>query len=473
MNTTITWFRRDLRLRDHAALATALQGQGNVQPIFIFDTEILARFSNPSDRRLSFLAATLCDMDATLKQRGGGMLVLHGKPVEIMPKLAAALKAPCIVSAEDFEPATIARDAAVKKALGSDVRFVQVLDHLMKSPRATVKEDGTAYKVFTPYFTKCWRPSIHDADLAEWEVRDAERYADSAASRKAAREAGLKVVELHHGPAHVLEQIGYDYREDNLWTVHDAPQRLKDFVKDHLAPYPTARDFMDRKGTSRLSPYLRHGLISIRECMRASMEHGYGAKWISELAWREFYASILFHFPEVVEKEFQSQYRHLPWKRDEKMLAAFTEARTGYPVVDAAVRELLHTGWMHNRARMIVASFFTKHLLMDWRLGEEFFAQHLMDYELASNNGGWQWSASTGTDAQPYFRVFNPLLQSRKFDPSGEYIRHYLPELAQLSDKDIHAPWDSARPPANYPGPVVDHAAARARVLEVFKQERA
>lgn len=468
MTTTIAWLRRDLRLHDHAVLATAMSGDARVQPVFVLDRDVLARFTNKNDRRLSFIAATLCDLHRQLVQKGGGLLVLHGKASAVVPALAKALHAGSVICAEDFEPATIARDAAVKKSLGP-IRFVHVLDQLMKHPRDTVKDDGTPYKVFTPWF-KRWRASIPEHEMGALEVDDAGRYADITPSRKAAEGAGLQVLDPHRGPGALLDAIGYSYHADDLWPVDDAPARLENFIAARLGEYAVARDFMGKPGTSRLSPYVRHGLVSVRECMRAAHEAGHGSTWISELGWREFYASILYHFPQVVEHEFNENYREIPWRRDKESVEAFTQARTGYPIVDAALRELLQTGWMHNRARMIVASFATKHLLLDWRIGEEFFAQHLMDYDLASNNGGWQWSASTGTDAQPYFRVFNPELQSRKFDASGTYIRHYLPELADVSDKHIHAPWKSKTPPTNYPAPIVDHDAARARAIAAFKK---
>lgn len=469
-NVNIVWLRRDLRLHDHAALSTALAEAGDIQPVFVFDSDILARFSNKDDRRLSFIAATLCDLEEKLKKRGGGLLVLHGRATELVPKLAAVLGADKVFCAEDFEPATRARDKAVAKALGKE-RLMWVLDHLMKHPSQMVKGDGTAYKVFTPFYKQCWRPSIHEHEYSEIKVNDKDRYANITSMREKACEAGLEPLPLT-GPKALLEAVGYHYHEDAEWGVGDAPERLKHFVKEHLTGYKTQRDYMAKHGTSRLSPYLRHGLISIREAYRAALGKPGADTWIFELGWREFYAAILFHFPHVVDTEFQEKYRALPWRYDKETQKAFEEGRTGYPIVDAAVRELTSTGFMHNRARMITASFFTKHLLMDWRLGEEFFAQWLMDYELASNNGGWQWSASTGTDAQPYFRVFNPVLQSKKFDPAGHYIRTYVPELAHLSDKDIHAPWKSKNPPAGYPAPIVDHDAARARVLETFKKAR-
>jgi deoxyribodipyrimidine photo-lyase len=476
--TSLVWMRRDLRLHDHAALAkalaTALAAPDSVQPVFVFDTEILARFTNPRDRRLVFLAETLCQLDTQLKARGGRMLVLHGKASEMIPKLAVALNAPAVFSAEDFEPATRARDAAVKAALPMTTRFVQMLDHLMRAPQAMLKGDDTPYKVFTPFY-KLWRADMGPRDYAAYEVKDAGRYAKADAVFNAVDSAGLTRVKLDAGPAALLAQIGYQYEQDALWRVDDVAERLRSFIAHKLKAYPTARDQLSIIGTSQLSPYLRFGLVSVRECVAAAMEKAGGEKWIVELGWREFYAAILYHFPQVVTQEFSAQYRDgaIPWSHDEGMARAFYEGRTGYPVVDAAVRELLETGSMHNRARMIVASFATKDLLLDWRLGEEFFAQHLMDYELASNNGGWQWAASTGTDAAPYFRIFNPVLQSKRFDPEGDYIRRYVPELRGVPAADIHAPWEAPlSKPASYPLPIVDHAAARERVIALFKQAR-
>lgn len=468
---SLVWMRRDLRLHDHAALATALSEKAHVQPVFVFDSEILARFTNKHDRRLTFIAETLCHLDVQLRKRGGRLLVLHGKPTALIPKLAKALEAGAIFSAEDFEPATRERDAQVQTSVMPGVRFVQVMDHLIRAPQGMVKADRTAYKVFTPFY-KMWRRDLGEQDCAEYAVKDKGRYADGEASRKAAEKAGIKVLHTADGPAKLLGEIGYHYTKDKLWTVDNVEARLKNFISKRLPNYPTARDELPIIGTSQLSPYLRHGLISVRECLKAAMEHGQGEKWISELAWRDFYATILYHFPEVVEQEFERKYRNgaIPWSYDKKHIEAFTTGRTGYPVVDAAVRELLATGYMHNRARMIVASFVTKDLLLDWRIGEEFFAQHLMDYELASNNGGWQWGASTGVDASPYFRIFNPVLQSRKFDPKGEYIKTYVPELRGMSAKDIHAPWEAGlMAPKGYPAPVVDRKDVKERVMRLFK----
>ena len=467
--TTLVWMRRDLRLHDHAALATALGGEGPVQPVFIFDPAILARFTNKLDRRLSFIAETLCRIDGQLKKRGGHLLVLHGDPVTLLPKLAQALQVDKLVLAADFEPATRARDKAVKEALPPATTLVRVLDHLLRAPQKMLKSDGTPYKVFTPYY-KLWRRDLGPAEWAEYTVKDNGRYAVRDTIGKAVREAGLTPLDLGHGPARLLEQVGYIYKKDALWTVDDAQKRLHDFIAHRLENYTLGRDILAHRGTSHLSPYLRHGLVSVRECVRVAHEAGIGEKWISELGWREFYASVLYHFPEVVTQEFNPKYRGtIPWSYDKRLIEAFHSGMTGYPVVDAAMRELTTTGFMHNRARMIVASFVTKDFLLDWRIGEEFFAQYLMDYELASNNGGWQWGASTGVDASPYFRVFNPTLQSRKFDPQGDYIRAHVPELNHMSDKDIHAPWLATNPPKNYPAPLVDHSKVKDRILPLFR----
>ncbi len=486
-NHSIVWLRRDLRLHDHAALSAALSAPEALQCVFVFDSDILAQFANPHDRRVNFLARILAHLHAQLQARGGGMLVLHGRATEAIPKLVAATHAVRLVLAEDYEPGPIARDAAVEKALRGGCSVVTVTDHVMISPREVVKDDGSAFKVFTPYYKK-WLSKLTPLSSAEFEVEDAGRYASYEAMCTAARAAGLNVLDAAN-PAAMLEAMGYVHREDDLWRVDDVHQRLAHFVEEKIRPYPSARNFMDGDTTSKLSPYLRFGLVSVRECVRAAEAKGGGEKWINELCWREFYMAIMLHFPEVAEHEFVEKYRgKLTWSSNDAHLQAFREGRTGYPIVDAAVRELLQTGWMHNRARMIVASFFSKDLFLDWRKGEQFFAEHLMDYEFSSNNGGWQWATSTGTDAAPYFRIFNPQLQSEKFDAEAVYIKRYVPELRNLSAKEIHAlhsrshpeqregslfdERDSSAAPQNdssYPHPIVDHKTAKDFAVQVFR----
>lgn len=467
---SLAWLRRDLRLHDHAVLHSALAQSGQIQPVFIFDTDILARFPNPQDRRLTFIAHTLERMHRELHKQGGGLLVLHGSAAATMPKLAACLQVQQVICAEDFEPSAIMRDRAV----AAQLPLMQVVDHLIHHPSRTIKDDGTPYRVFTPY-SKTWRAALKPDSFAEKKVSLQGRLADYNAVAALVDAAGITRLSCDAGAGAMLEAIGYQNAGLGEWQPDDVTKRLEQFVLQRLDGYKDHRDFMSEEGTSKLSPYLRFGLISVRECARLAAErHGKGSdSWINELIWREFYAMILYHFPDVVTQEFQPQYRELNWQNSRVLLEAFCNGQTGYPIVDAAMRQLLETGWMHNRARMIVASFMTKDLRLDWRLGEEHFAQHLMDYDLASNNGGWQWAASVGTDAQPYFRVFNPELQSRKFDPKGDYIRRYVPELSHLDKNEIHAPKQDLFGGSRYPRPIVDHRLAKELAISMFKERKA
>lgn len=463
----LVWIRRDMRLHDHRALAAALKEEGDIQPVFIFDDEILERFSNKEDRRISFLADILQEMHETLKNRGGGMLVLHGKASEAMPALCRALGAEKLVAARDVEPSARERDRRVFKAVESICEMIPVEDHLILFPERVLKDNGTPYAVFTPY-SKKWRTLLAEQDYAEAAVKDKGRYADIETISKTAKNAGLKVLPAEDAKA-LVAAVGYRYVDTGEWKPGIAQKRLHAFADKLLSGYKDARNFPGMDGTSMLSPYLRFGVISIRECLRAALHRGKSETWVSELIWRDFYAMILFHFPDVVHLEYQQKYRgSLDWSAKQAHFERWTDGQTGYPFVDAAMRQLLQTGWMHNRARMVVASFLTKDLHIDWRQGEEHFAQWLMDYDLASNNGGWQWSASTGTDAQPWFRIFNPIEQSKKFDPEGAYIRQYVPELRELENKYIHEPW-KAKTKLSYPDPIVEHAEARKKTLAMFK----
>lgn len=448
---SLLWLRRDLRLEDNLSLYLSLQTLDKIQPIFIFDENILARFNNPDDRRISFILDALKAMNKKLREHSSEVLVLYGKPEVLIPKISSVLKANKIFAGKDYEPYGIKRDEAISK----QVDLVLSNDHLLMPPHKVLKDDGTTYKVFTPYFRK-WQALINLKDYDSYNADAKGRYANIQ---------NLRIILAQHDlhPLDLNEDVpGYKYQKVRNWPVDNLVYRFNDFLDNKLINYKEGRNYLDIDGTSSLSPYIRFGLISIRQCYRSAREMQGSWQWIAELAWRDFYAMILYHYPETISQEMQPQYRNLKWSEDQDLLEKFTSGQTGYPIIDAAVRQLLEEGWMHNRARMIVASFFTKNLWLNWRLGEEFFAQHLMDYELSSNVGGWQWSASTGTDSQPYFRMFNPYLQSQRFDKEGVYIRKYLPELKGLSNKEIHIS-------GLYP-PIVDYRYSRNKAIQRFKK---
>ena len=445
---SILWLRRDLQVADNAALARALRSGAKVQPVFVFDTDVLVRFDNKKDRRISFIANAIAKLHADFKERGGELLVFHGSAKNIIPKLGHD-----VFAGEDYEPSAKERD----KHVGEKVNLTLVKEHLIKSPDEVLKSDQTPYKVFTPY-SKAWKAALKDEDVA------IHRIADKDAYFKLKVPDGIKVIDAHDAKK-ICEQIGYEYFDEDIWKVEDAHKVLEKFAAEKLNKYSKTRDLPAIHGTSQISPYLRFGLITIRQAYKAGNTD---ATWLNELIWREFYAMILNHFPESVDKEFTPKYRGIKWSHDKADFKKWQEGKTGFPIVDAGMRQLLETGWMHNRVRMIVASFLTKDLLIDWRWGEEHFAQYLMDYEQASNVGGWQWASSTGTDAAPYFRVFNPLLQSKKFDADGEYIKTYIPELRSAEKADVHEP-SPITCPENYPRQMVDHATVKPKVLKLFK----
>jgi deoxyribodipyrimidine photo-lyase len=454
---SLLWLRRDLRLEDNLSLYLSLQSADKIQPIFIFDENILARFNNPDDRRISFIIDSLRAINKKLQEHGSEVLVFYGKPEILVLKISSCLKVNKIFAGKDYEPYGIKRDEAISK----QVDLVLSNDHLLMPPEKVLKDDGTTYKVFTPYFKK-WQALINLKDYDSYNADDKGRYANSINLKEM-----LAKNDLH--PLDLNEDIpGYNYQEVSNWPVNNLAGRFNNFLDNKLINYNEGRNYLAEDGTSGLSPYIRFGLISIRQCYRSAREMQGSWQWIAELAWRDFYAMILYHYPETIAQEMQPRYRNLKWSEDSDLLEKFTLGQTGYPIIDAAVRQLLQEGWMHNRARMIVASFFTKNLWLNWRLGEEFFAQHLMDYELSSNVGGWQWSASTGTDAQPYFRMFNPYLQSKRFDAQGDYIRKYLPELKELSNKEIHRP--ATLFSKKYCNTIVDYESTRKQAIEYFKR---
>jgi len=465
MSAALVWFRRDLRAHDHAALHHALAAHDPVHCAFVFDTTILDRLPR-RDRRVEFILRAIAEVDATLRGMGGALIVRHGDPAVEIPRLATELGVAAVFANRDYEPAAIARDADVKRRL-ADVDFIDCKDQVVFERDEIVTQAGTPFSVFTPY-KNAWLQRLQSADLEPWPVEGL-----------AARLAPPR----DDAPLPTLQDLGFettDLAALRLPTGMSGAQAMfRDFV-ERIDDYAAARDFPAIKGCSYLSAHLRFGTLSIRQLAGYARHHGgRGAEtWLSDLIWRDFYHAILWHHPRVVTGCFKPACDALRWDDAPDLFAAWCAGRTGYPLVDAAMRQLLQAGWMHNRLRMVAASFLTKDLGLDWRLGEVWFAEKLLDFDLAANNGGWQWAASTGCDAQPWFRIFNPVTQSEKFDPDGRFIRRYLPELERVPAKFIHAPWtlDAAGQAAcgvtigrDYPAPVVDHAAARARTLARFK----
>ncbi|GAB1392073.1 deoxyribodipyrimidine photo-lyase [Rhodocyclaceae bacterium] len=456
-SAALVWFRRDLRDFDHAALSAALRGHARVYCAFVFDTDILTPLPRP-DRRVDFIHRSLIELDAALRAKGGGLIVRHGRASDEIPRLAAQLDVMTVYANRDYEPAARARDIAVAQQLAADGRgFIDCKDQVIFERDEVLTKTSTPFSVFTPY-SRAWRARLSPADL---DVHDCTVKSGQLAA-------------LPSAPTFSLAELGFETTDLKVPAgMSGGAQLFEDFLT-RIDLYHEARDFPAVKGCSYLSPHLRFGTVSIRQLVAAAhaeslQPSGKGAEvWLNELIWREFYQQILWHRPDVVANAFKPDFDALVWDEAPALFAAWQEGRTGYPLLDAAQRQLLQSGWMHNRLRMVSASFLTKDLGIDWRLGEAHFATWLLDYDLAANNGGWQWAASTGCDAQPWFRIFNPVTQSERFDPQGKFIRRYVPELSAVPDKFIHAPWRMPTPPADYPAPVVDHALAREKTLARF-----
>lgn len=474
MHAALVWFRRDLRHFDHAALHHALRHAQKVHCVFVFDRDILDALPSREDRRVGFIHHAVTELDAALDAlarvtggRGAGLIVRHGRAVEEIPRLARALGVDQVCANRDYEPAAITRDSRVAEALAADgIGFVDFKDQVIFERDEVLTQGNTPFSVFTPY-RNAWLKKLDSFFVQAYPV---EKHAGALAPKP----EGERI------PA--LDELGFgagNLAELRMPLGGTGGRALFEAFKGRIDRYKRTRDFPAVKGVSYLSTHLRFGTVSIRELVAYAWQHGgEGAEtWLSELVWRDFYHMILWHHPRVVETTFKPEYARVQWDDAPELFAAWCEARTGYPLVDAAMRQINQTGYMHNRLRMIVASFLTKDLGVDWRLGERYFADHLIDFDLAANNGGWQWAASTGCDAQPYFRIFNPVTQSEKFDPEGRFIRRYVPELERVPKKFVHAPWTmggidqsaaGVRIGADYPAPVVDHASARARTLERF-----
>jgi deoxyribodipyrimidine photo-lyase len=462
---SLCWFRRDLRLHDHAALFHALKDSAAVHCVFVFDTDILDALPNKADRRVEFIWRSVQELHAELEKYGSTLHVLHGSARELIPQLAKQLKAGAVYCNHDYEPDAIARDAFVADQLeGMDVEFHDFKDQVIFERDEILNGSGKPFAVFTPY-KNAWLKKLDDFYLRAYPV---ETYLAALAK-------------CEPKPLPSLTSLGFMPTNMSVPGGMSGASKLFQDFKQRMDEYHARRDFPAVKGVSYLSTHLRFGTISIRAL--ASYAHhagGQGAQtWLSELIWREFYQMLLFHHPRIVNHTYKPQFDALAWTNDKDKFAAWCEGRTGYPLVDAGMRQLNDTGFMHNRLRMVTASFLTKDLQIDWRWGERYFAEHLLDYDLAANNGGWQWSASTGCDAQPWFRIFNPVTQSERFDPAGKFIRRYVPELANFPDKFIHAPWTLGNSEQqrcgvvigrDYPAPIVDHALARVKTLEMFKR---
>ena len=473
----LVWLRRDLRVADNAALHHALRSCGQVHCAFLLDTEILDPLPR-RDRRVDFILDSVRAVDAGLRALGGGgLLAVHGRATQEIPRLATALGVQAVFASHDDEAPAAARDQGVRDALArTGIAFHTSKDHVVFERREVLTQAGTPYSVFTPY-KRAWLAKLDAFYLSGYPV---ERHA----GRLAPRPPAFATREI---PS--VEALGF--APSNLAVMgfpggSAAGRRLLQRFLDRIDRYGEDRDFPAIKGTSFLSAHLRFGTVSIRELAREAHARSQAgsagaATWLSELVWRDFYVQVLANFPHVndpvAQPSFRPEYERIEWEQGpqaQRLFEAWCEGRTGYPLVDAAMAQINQTGFMHNRLRMVTASFLCKDLGVDWRWGERYFARQLNDYDFSANNGGWQWASSSGCDAQPWFRIFNPVTQSGKFDARGEFIRRYVPQLAKLPDALIHAPWE-ARPAdletagvrlgVDYPLPIVDHAQAREKTL--------
>ncbi|WP_066829489.1 cryptochrome/photolyase family protein [Rufibacter ruber] len=424
---SVFWFRRDLRLQDNAGLYHALQAGTPVLPVFLFDTDILSRLPSREDPRVSFLHQTVLALRRELEQLGSSLLVLHGTPLDMMRQLAARYPVREVFANHDYEPAARSRDQQVQEFLqGRGIAFHTYKDQVIFEKHEVVKDNGTPYQVFGAYKKK-WLQKLNPFYLKPYPTpRYFQHFLPSPPL-----------------PVPSLQELGF-VPNGIVFPAKGVPTQL-------IRTYDQTRDLPALAGTTRLGLHLRFGTVSIREVARQA--HQLNAVWLSELIWRDFFMMILFHFPHVATRPFHLAYEHVPWQNQQEQFARWCAGTTGYPLVDAGMRELNATGFMHNRVRMVAASFLVKHLLIDYRWGEAYFAEKLLDFDLAANNGNWQWCAGTGCDAAPYFRVFNPAAQAVKFDKQQQYIKRWVPEVGT---------------PA-YPAPMVEHAFARDRALQAYK----
>ena len=425
------WFRRDLRLEDNHGLFAALSKGEPVQAMFVFDKNILSKLADKNDARISFIHQQLLKLNAELAKLGSSLWVFYGDPLhvfknELQAKMPAHTSIDKVYTNHDYEPNAIQRDASIGEwLLSQNSELLTFKDQCIFEKKEVVKDDGLPYTVFTAYKNKYYKTLTAES----FKSFDCQKYFTNFYAN-----SGF--------PMPSLEEIGFEPSEIEFPLIE---------FESILKEYANSRNFPSVKGTSRISVHLRFGTVSIRALAKASF--GKSETWFNELVWRDFYFQILWHFPYVVNSAFKPNYNHIEWRNNEAEFEKWCNGQTGYPIVDAGMRELNATGFMHNRVRMIVASFLTKHLLISWQWGEAYFAKKLLDFELSSNNGGWQWAAGCGCDAAPYFRIFNPAEQTKKFDPKFRYIKKWVPEFQEF----------------NYPAPIVDHKFARERCLQTYK----
>jgi deoxyribodipyrimidine photo-lyase len=423
----IFWFRRDLRLQDNHGLYDALKYGFPVLPLFIFDSDILNKLQTRNDARISFIYNQLVNLHAKLLTANSSLLIKHGNPTEVFGQLLQAYQIKAVFTNHDYEPYAIGRDDGVRQLLEHNgVVYRSFKDQVIFEKNEVVKNDGKPYTVFTPYARR-WKESLSSVHLKTFQ---SELLLDNFLKQAF--------------PLPSLKEIGFEPSPIEVLHIQDNPSKSSD--------YESKRNFPYTYGTTHAGPHLRFGTISVRELANKAL--AISETYLNELIWREFFMQILWHFPEVVSNNFNPRYKHLQWRNNEDEFRLWCEGKTGYPLVDAGMRQLNETGFMHNRVRMVAASFLCKHLLIDWQWGEAWFASKLLDYELASNNGNWQWAAGTGCDAAPYFRVFNPTEQAKKFDPQEKYVRKWIPEL----NTNAYLP------------PVVDHSFARNRAIQAYKE---
>ncbi|MFZ1677950.1 MAG: deoxyribodipyrimidine photo-lyase [Saprospiraceae bacterium] len=427
MPISIFWFRRDLRLHDNHGLYEALMQGDPVLCVFIFDKNILDALKDKNDRRVSFIHDSLNLINTEFASFGSSLLTFHDTPENAFVQLNEKFQIKNVFTNHDYEPYAIARDADIKKLLArNEIAFHSFKDQVFFEKSEITKSDQTPYTIFTPY-SKIWK----------------EKYNAEQQKNYTSEKLLNKLFQLKNLPIHSLASLGFNHVKLNIPSIEPNKEIIKHYNETRNLPYIN--------GTSRLSVHLRFGTISIRDLAKLAID--LNEQWLNELIWREFFMMILFHFPQVVTNSFKKKYDAIEWRNNEKEFIGWCRGETGYPMVDAGMRELNETGFMHNRVRMVVASFLTKHLLIDWRWGEAYFAEKLLDYELSSNNGNWQWAAGCGCDAAPYFRIFNPYEQQKKFDPDAKYIKKWIKNYRE-----------------GYIVPIVDHAFARTRALEVYKK---